>query len=92
MPDKYENNRMFVMVPIISCPIFRPTNAHLVMLISGVRRKISCMPLAIVMATSITAPREPIRTEERNTSLGGKVKKLIVSNFKPLPSVSSITN
>src|SRR5699024_1671303 len=67
-------------------------SAHRVILILGVLRNISAIPLAIVIATSMTAPSVPIITEARKTSLGGKVKKLIVSNFKPAPSVNVITN
>ena len=71
----------------MSCPMLRPASAQRLILISGVRRRISAIPLAIVIATSMTAPSEPIMTEAKNTSFGGKVRKLIVSNFKPEPSV-----
>jgi uncharacterized membrane protein len=37
-----------------------------------------------IIATSITAPSEPINTEAKKTSFGGKVKKLIVSYLIPM--------
>ena len=40
----------------------------------GVRCNISYIPLDIVIATSITAPNDPISTEAKNISLGGGVK------------------
>lgn len=65
---------MLVMVPIISWPMFRPASAQRFIEMCGVRCKISCMPLAIVIATSIIAPNEPINTEARKISFGGNDK------------------
>ena len=71
--------------------MLRPANAQRVISMLGLRRKISYIPLAIVIATSITAPSEPTITDARKIVLGGNVKKLMVSNFMPAPSVACIT-
>ena len=65
---------MFVIVPIISCPILRPAKAQRDKEMLGVRCNISYIPLDIVIATSITAPNDPISTEAKNISLGGALK------------------
>src|SRR5699024_1298651 len=90
LPDKYAKNSMLVIVPIISLPILIPDCFNRFIDIVGCCAFISYNELVSVMATSITAPKEPIKMEAKNICVGWIVKKLIVSYLMPFLLVKVI--